>query len=227
VFHCGGETDFDNGYRWLAPWSEIGAGRVVILPAGRRFAGGRWARATVHPLLSDEVPLAEVLRSALGPHRDELRRYPLYISVDKDVLTAQDAVVNWDSGLLGLDQALAILEAFLAAAEGRLVGGDILGDWSPVRLGHRLNRLCARLDHPSPEPDPADAACCNRRANVALLHALLPEVADGPCQQADGIRASRNGAEQVRDTKKGTVAACQHPDEEPFRQRDCGWIVPA
>src|SRR5262249_50581776 len=128
VFHCGGETDFDNGYRWLAPWSEIEAGRVVILPAGRRFAVGRLARATVHPLLSDEVPLAEVLRSALQPHRDELRRYPLYISVDKDVLTAHDAAVNWDPGLLGLDQALAILEAFLAAAEGRLVGGDILGD---------------------------------------------------------------------------------------------------
>src|SRR5262249_35571478 len=37
VFHCGGETDFDNGYRRLAPWAEIASGRVVVLPARRRF----------------------------------------------------------------------------------------------------------------------------------------------------------------------------------------------
>jgi hypothetical protein len=172
VFHCGGETDFDNVYRWLAPWPEIAAGRVVILPARRRFAVGRWRRIKVQPLISDGIPPVEVLRSALEPHQDELRRHPLYVSVDKDVLTAQDAAVNWDPGLLALDQAVDILEAFVTAAEGRLVGGDVLGDWSPVRLGHRLNRLCSRLDHPSPQLDPSDAACLNRRANAAVLRAL-------------------------------------------------------
>jgi hypothetical protein len=172
VFHCGGETDFDNGYRWLAPWSEIAAGRIVILPAHRRFVVGRWSRINVRPLMSDGVPLVQAVRSALEPHQDELRRHPLYVSVDKDVLTAHDAAVNWDSGLLTLDQALEILEVFLAAAEGRFVGGDLLGDWSPVRLGHRLSRLCSRLDHPSPELDPADAARRNRRANAAMLRAL-------------------------------------------------------
>jgi hypothetical protein len=173
VFLCGGEADFDNAYRWLAPWSEIATGRIVILPARRRFAVGRWSRIKVHPLLSDGISPGEAARAALEPHRDELRRHPLYISVDKDVLTAQDAAVNWDPGLLRLEQALDILEAFLAAADGRLVGGDVLGDWSPVRLGRRLNRLCSRLDHPSPELDPADAARRNRRANTAVLQALF------------------------------------------------------
>jgi hypothetical protein len=171
VFHCGGDADFDNAYRWLAPWSEIAAGRVVILPARRRFTAGRWRHVQVHPLLADGIPPVEVLRSALEPYRDELRRHPLYVSVDKDVLTAQDAAVNWDSGLLRLDQALGILEAFLA--DGRLVGGDVLGDWSPVRLGRPLSRLCSRLDHPSPDVDPADAASRNRGANAALLRAFL------------------------------------------------------
>jgi hypothetical protein len=69
---------------------------------------------------------------------------------------------------------LSILETFLAASEGRLAGADVLGDWSPVRLGHWLGRLCTRLDHPSPELDPADAADRNRRANAALLGALSP-----------------------------------------------------
>jgi hypothetical protein len=40
VFHCGGETDFDNAYRWLAPWPEIVSGRVVVFPAHRRFSVG-------------------------------------------------------------------------------------------------------------------------------------------------------------------------------------------
>jgi hypothetical protein len=172
VFHCGGETDFDNAYRWLAPWPDIAAGRVVVFPACRRFPIGRWSGITVHPLLADGNAPAEVLQTALMPFLEELRRYPLYVSVDKDVLTAEDAAVNWDSGLLRLDQALSILNTFLAAAEGRLAGADVLGDWSPMRLGHWLNRLCAQIDHPSPVIDAADAAHRNSKANAALLRVL-------------------------------------------------------
>jgi hypothetical protein len=172
AFHCGGETDFDNAYRWLAPWPDIAAGRVVVFPASRRFAIGQWAGITVHPLLADGNVPAEVLPTALMPFLDELRRYPLYVSVDKDVLTAEDAAVNWDSGLLRLDQALSILDTFLAAADGRLVGADVLGDWSPMRLGHWLNRLCGQIDHPNPAIDPTDAGRRNSTANAALLRVL-------------------------------------------------------
>jgi hypothetical protein len=177
VYHCGGDTDFDNAYRWLAPWPEVVSGRVVVFPARRRFSAGGWAGIAVHPLLSDGLHPAEVVRAALRPNLDEARRYPLYVSVDKDVLTAHDAAVNWDSGLLGLEQVVAVVGAFLTAAGGRLVGADVLGDWSPVRLAHRLNRLCDRLDRPSPEVDPADAAHRNGRANAALLRALSPVAA--------------------------------------------------
>jgi hypothetical protein len=174
AFLCGGETDFDNAYRWLAPWPEIEAGRVVVFPARRRFARGGWSGIAVHPLLRDGISPGSALRAALEPYSDELRRCPLYVSFDKDVLTSQDAAVNWDSGLLRLGDALKALETFLKAADGRLVGADVLGDWSSVQLGHWLNRLCTHLDHPSPEFDPADAARLNRNANAALLRALLP-----------------------------------------------------
>jgi hypothetical protein len=174
AFLCGGETDFDNAYRWLAPWPEIAAGRVVVFPARRRFAGRGWAGVRLHPLLSESVSPADALQAALRPYLDELRRYPLYVSIDKDVLTSQDAAVNWDSGLLRLEHALTALETFVAAAEGRLAGADVLGDWSPVLLGNWLNRLCTHLDHPSPQIDPADATRRNRQANAALLRALSP-----------------------------------------------------
>ena len=174
AFLCGGEADFDNTYRWLAPWPEILEGRVVVFPARRRFVRGGWAKIPVRPLLADGTPVDESLRDALEPLRDELRRYPLYVSIDKDVLTPEDAAVNWDSGLLRLSDAVTTLETFLAAAGGRLAGADVLGDWSPVRLGHWLNRLCDRLDHPSPIHNPAEAAERNRKANAALLRTLVP-----------------------------------------------------
>src|SRR5579871_1362909 len=52
VFHCGGETDFDNGYRRLAPWRELRASRVVVFPARRRFARGGWSGVETRPLLN-------------------------------------------------------------------------------------------------------------------------------------------------------------------------------
>jgi hypothetical protein len=177
VFHFGGETDFDNAYRWLAPWRDIRAGRVVVFPAKRRFARGPWSQLGVHPILSEQRPLREVLKDALQPFRKELARYPLYVSFDKDVLTADDASVNWDSGLLRLAEAIAILNAFIDAAAGRLAGADMLGDWSPVRLGHRLSRLCDLVDHPSPRVDPDDAANRNRRVNAAVLSLFIPRAA--------------------------------------------------
>ncbi len=153
--------------------AEIRAGRIVVFPARRRFVRGAWADMTVHPLLVDGDALEESLRAALRPYIEELRQYPLYVSIDKDVLTADDAAVNWDSGLLRLPESLTVLTMFLAAAEGRLIGADVLGDWSPVQLGTRLNRLCERLDHPSPVVvDAREAAARNQRANEAFLSVL-------------------------------------------------------
>ena len=194
VFHCGGERDFDNGYRSLAPWPAIRDGRVVVFPARRRFDRGRWSRLPVRPLLVEGMAPDEILRDALAPFHHELASVPLYVSIDKDVLVSDDAAVNWESGLLRLDQAAAVVEAFVASADGRLAGADLLGDWSPVRLGHPLNRLCHRLDHPSPAHDEPEAAVRNCRANAALLRALLPArrhadapAADAPADYAPAI----------------------------------------
>src|SRR5208283_2352540 len=131
VFHCGGELDFDNAYRRLAPWPGLASGRIVVFPAARRFSRGRWAGVSVHPLREPSGTVAEVLAAALSSYGDALRQHPLYVSIDKDVLCFEDAAVNWDSGLLRLGDAVTILQAFLAASDGRLVGADVLGDWSP------------------------------------------------------------------------------------------------
>jgi hypothetical protein len=173
VFHCGGETDFDNAYRRLAPWPDLRAGRVVVFPARRRFARGGWSEVETRPLLNGRACPGAIAREALRPFAGELARFPLYVSIDKDVLADADAAVNWDSGLLRLSEVSAILDAFLEAAGGQLAGADLLGDWSPVRLGSHLARVFDRLDHPSPQLDPSEAGGRNLRANATLLSTLL------------------------------------------------------
>jgi hypothetical protein len=143
VFHAGGELDFDNHYRWLAPWADLRAGRVTVFPAARRFVRGGWRDVVNEPLRAgpDTQVTGERVRELLRPFSADLAARPLYISVDKDVLIEADAAVNWDSGHLRLAEAQAILAAFVAAAGGRLTGMDLTGDWSPVRIHGALRRV--------------------------------------------------------------------------------------
>ena len=42
IFHVGGDVDFDNRYRWLAPWPMLEAGKIAVFPSVRRFHRGPW-----------------------------------------------------------------------------------------------------------------------------------------------------------------------------------------
>jgi arginase family enzyme len=176
VFHVGGEVDFDNSYRWLAPWKLLREGRVVVLPAVRRFKGRHWSAIPHAPLRpSREAPADRGrVEELLRPYRDELARRPLYISFDKDVMTPADAVVNWDSGFLNLDETTAVLDAFTAAAGGRLAGMDVTGDWSPVRVAGWFRTMFHLTEHPALAVDPDEARRCNERTNGRLLSLLKP-----------------------------------------------------
>jgi hypothetical protein len=171
VFHLGGELDFDNSYSWLAPWPALRSGRIVLMPAVRRFRGRAWERIPHEPLRSHpELPVsrARALR-LLCPHRADLARYPLYISLDKDVMTVEDAVVNWDSGHLRLAEVEAILEVVRDLSDNRLLGMDIIGDWSPVRVQGLFRQFWHRTEHPTLQVDPLDACIRNEATNLALL----------------------------------------------------------
>jgi hypothetical protein len=191
IFHVGGELDFDNHYRWLAPWPYLEAGRIRVFPAVRRFRRGRWARVGNEPVRAE--PATPVTRDRLGellqPCAADLARWPLYISVDKDVLVERDAAVNWDSGYLELAEAQTILAAFVAAAGGRLAGLDLLGDWSPVRVQGVLRHALHWTEHPPLSIDPAEAARRNERANLALLTAAghCPSGSQSPPKALRGL----------------------------------------
>jgi hypothetical protein len=195
VYHVGGELDFDNAWRWLAPWDELRRGKITVFPAVRRFTRGAWRHVPNTPLRENGEPVtAERVARLLRPFAPGLARWPLYVSLDKDVMTAADAVVNWDSGHLRLAEVIAVLTAFLAAARGNLLGVDVLGDWSAVRLSGTLRRVLHWTEHPGLAVDPAEAARVNERTNLALLQSLVAILArrDGRAAQpalADSRRA--------------------------------------
>ena len=170
VFHVGGDLDFDNAYRWLAPWNELRSGRVVVLPAVRRFERGGWATIPHEPLRGQTtIPMTrERLEALLAPHARALAGVPLYISVDKDVLTSNDAIVNWDwtsDVCRGLHRVGSVYGggagAFGRHGSGRrLVAGARRGLVSPP----------AGLDRTRAEPiDPAHAVRCNEETNLGLI----------------------------------------------------------
>jgi len=171
IFHVGGNVDFDNYYRWLAPWSGLRDGRIRVFPAVRRYRHFPWNGVDHEPLRAraEAAASAESIEQAFWPFRDELSRWPLYISLDKDVLVENQSIVNWDSGWLNLTEVSAVLETCWRLAEGRLAGVDIVGDWSPVCVEGWLRHLLHLTEHPALRIDPAEAARRNQQTNLKLL----------------------------------------------------------
>lgn len=119
-----------------------------------------------------EAAFAELLASRIETDA-------IYVTVDKDVLRAEDAVTNWDQGRLSLTGLSAMVRA--AANKAQIVGMDVVGDWSPPRYGPDLlsallKRGEAFLDQPRRGPSPSLARQVNEAANLALLD-LFAEVA--------------------------------------------------
>jgi hypothetical protein len=108
------------------------------------------------------------------------------VSFDKDVLRPLDAVVNWDSGRLRLTETLEILGRLFEASGARLVGMDVVGDWSRVKVAGAFRRALHWLEHPAQDVD----AECARRVNEEINLCLIDFMA-GIGRLANGSRPNR------------------------------------
>jgi hypothetical protein len=173
VFHVGGEVDFDNYYRHAAPWKLLQSGKIVTLPAIRQMTGRQWSR-TPHETLRPHPEVVvdrERLEALLAPYHVDLARRPLYVSLDRDVLTAEHAAINWDSGRLTPPEVFDILDAFREASQS-LIGMDVVGDWSPVRVCGLGRWLLHMTEHPHNEVDSDVAQRLNEALNLALIERM-------------------------------------------------------
>lgn len=166
ILHLGGDLDFDNAWRLLAPWPLLRRKRMIVLPARRSFNRGQWRGIQTYPL-NQWRPEYDDLFS------EKLAEYPVYISIDKDVLRREDAIGNWDSGYLTLSQLSTWISRILQWAQYRCVGADILGDYSPVNMQGLLRRFLHLTGHPPIQVDDLPrAASINHCANTRLISLL-------------------------------------------------------
>jgi len=145
-------------YAWTAP----DGGEAVVLD------GRAWP--TIESL--GEAAFLDLLAASITTKA-------LYVTVDKDVLRPEDAMTNWDQGRASLDFVVAAIRR--AGAGRRVVGADVVGDWSaPVYGGGRMARMLKRgealIDQPWRRPAPEAARVVNEAANLRLLD-LFAELA--------------------------------------------------
>jgi arginase family enzyme len=101
---------------------------------------------------------------------------PIYLTIDKDVLSADVVNTNWDQGVMRLEELILAIRLF----QGRLVGSDVTGDVSSYRYRGRFKRLLSGLDRQPVTPDHLLEAWQRRHQDVnrQLLSALCSSVDD-------------------------------------------------
>jgi hypothetical protein len=141
-------------HRWFANHAALRSGRLEIWPWIERFGRSARRRWTgINP---------ENWRTKFNRFAETLKGRHIYITVDLDCLTPENAVTDWEQGLFTTgDIVWAISEIRRAAL---IVGGDICGAHSPAVYARWTQERTAKIDHPKKSiPDPAAAHERNRQ----------------------------------------------------------------
>lgn len=75
-------------------------------------------------------------------------RDPIYLSIDKDVLSSQAVQTNWDQGILTEEELIRSVECL----QPYVIAADITGDISCYSYRTRWKKLLSKLDGQSPAP---------------------------------------------------------------------------
>ena len=162
--------DIGSRHAWENHWRPLINGKLTYWSVRQP---ARWTRFTGRRDAARDFPDAAALLDALWPHIGVM---PVYLSIDKDVLSPEVVSTNWDQGHFGEQDLLALI----ARCRGWLTGADITGDVSLWRYRSRFKRLLSEADGQS-APDEAQLAvwqqrqqALNRRLVAALDAAWMP-----------------------------------------------------
>jgi hypothetical protein len=97
----------------------------------------------------------------------------VYITFDKDVLSTEAAVTNWDQGRLSLDDVTGLIK--MIAERHSIIGADVIGDYSPVRHAGGLWAIVQKkgegfIDHPRVKLAPEAIGALNEATNIRLIN---------------------------------------------------------
>lgn len=69
--------------------------------------------------------------------------YPVYLSIDKDVIRREELITNWDQGDATVEQVLGMVKAFLPKG---ILGVDICGECAPDQENCDIDKAIALSD---------------------------------------------------------------------------------
>jgi hypothetical protein len=149
-------------------WRAVRAGRILQLPfAAPRGGMGPWSRLPWRELQGDPA-------GVFGGVIDRLACRRVYVSIDKDCLTAPFALTNWEEGRLTLDLLLSFLRTLREKCE--IVGLDVTGEHSAGTIPGRWKSWCSGFDHPrdfsARGRTPEEIARVNGRTNQRIVELL-------------------------------------------------------
>lgn len=163
-------TDIGPYHLWENRWSPLLKKKLTY-----------WSME-VNTSLAQKLGLGESFRHFATP--DELissflaeqyyNQQPVYLSIDKDVLSEDVIHTNWDQGKL---QTYHLLDT-ITAIKPRIIGSDITGDLSIWRSTHWFKRFLSMLDK---QPDISSATLIQwqqeqQQLNLTLLDALANKI---------------------------------------------------
>jgi arginase family enzyme len=164
---------------WFIPWRDFCRGRVALYPFRREstFVPLRWSR---HPggastfenqLAGVEVGFHTVKDlgvPALLEHLSaRLSGKNIYLALDKDVLSTDFALTDWEQGGLSLEDLKLLVQGL--SGMGRLIGADICGEQAPSPLTGPWKRWDAGRIKDTRHGDWSKVTNVNQETNLALL----------------------------------------------------------
>lgn len=125
-------------HAWENHWTPLVKGKLHYWTIQQNVAWSKWIGAgkAWHAFNSPEQLMNEFLKTLSSIN------LPIYLSIDKDVLSKEVVNTNWDQGHF-LEQHLKEL---IQSCAGRLIGADVTGEISAFHYQNRFKRFLSESD---------------------------------------------------------------------------------
>ncbi len=157
--------DVEAAHGWENHLRNLYSGKVRYWCVGRDLGWMRLLGIKQSQSFAAIAPMLDAFSDYLASSTD-----PIYLTIDKDVLSVADAHTNWDQGVMRLSE----LEAAIGLIRHRLIGCDVTGDISVYSYQSRFKRFLSGIDG-QPEIAEADLARWQveqQAINLKLLQCL-------------------------------------------------------
>ena len=159
-------ADISLKHAWENHWSPLLSGKLHYWSIQQNASWTKWigAKSAWHGF-DDADQLMDSFLNQLS-----VLNLPIYLSIDKDVLSKEVVMTNWDQGYF-LEQHL---QRLIQASAGRLIGADITGDVSAYHYQSRFKRFLSESDgQAEPSQKEIESWQVHQQAlNQRLIHSI-------------------------------------------------------